>query len=104
MAFVFGVMAFFNDSIEMLKVSKSTSTTTGVSPSKATTSAVAIKVKVGVITSSPGLRPRAINDIWSASVPFPTGITCFTPKYSSKFFWKTFTFPPLMNVVVSKTS
>ena len=63
MAFVRGVMAFLSDSIEILNVSKSTSTTTGVSPSKATTSAVAIKVKVGVITSSPGLSPKAISAI-----------------------------------------
>ena len=63
MAFVLGVMAFFTDSNEILNVSKSTSTTTGVRPINATTSAVAINVNVGVITSSPGFSPKAINAI-----------------------------------------
>ena len=79
MALVLGVMAFSSDSIDMFIVSQSTSTTTGVSPSSATTSAVAINVKVGVMTSSPRCNPSPIRAICNASVPLPTGITCFAP-------------------------
>ncbi len=54
MALVFGVIAFSSEAGSMQKVFASTSEKTGVSLSKAAASVVAIKVKEGVITSSPG--------------------------------------------------
>ena len=86
MAFVFGVIAFLIASIEMFIFTKSTSTKTGVNCNKAITSTVAAKVKSAVITSSPGFKSKPIIAICNASVPFAQGITCFTSKYSSKFF------------------
>ena len=47
----------------ILKVSGSTSIITGVKPKSEITSAVATYVKDGQITSSPGLRERAIKAI-----------------------------------------
>ena len=67
----------------MQKVSLSTSTKIGLNPNKAITSVVAMYVNEGVITSSPGFKPKAIKAICKASVPFAHGITCFTPKYAS---------------------
>ncbi|MCY1235994.1 hypothetical protein D9M72_486290 [compost metagenome] len=86
-AFVFGVIAFLIASTEILNVSISTSTKTGVSCKSAITSTVAAKVKSAVITSSPGFKSIAIMAICKASVPFAHGITCFAPRYSSRFFW-----------------
>ncbi|MNE28724.1 hypothetical protein D3C80_1221760 [compost metagenome] len=86
-ALVFGVMAFLIPSIEIFIFTMSTSTKTGVNCSKAITSTVAAKVKSAVITSSPGFKSNPIIAICKASVPLAHGITCFTPRYSSKDFW-----------------
>ena len=64
----------------MLKVSKSTSTKTGVKFNREMTSTVAAKVKSAVITSSPGFKFKPIIAICRASVPFAQGITCFIFK------------------------
>src|ERR1044072_2638835 len=65
-AFVLGVMAFSIAAGSMQNVLGSTSTNTGVKRNKAITSVVAIKVKEGVITSSPGCRSNAIKAICRA--------------------------------------
>ena len=70
----------------MFMFTKSTSTKTGVSCNNAITSTVAANVKSAVITSSPGFKSNAIIAICKASVPLAQGITCFTSRYSSKFF------------------
>ena len=75
MAFVLGVIAFFKLSTSIQNVTGSTSTKTGFNFNKATTSVVAIYVKEGVITSSPGSNPKAIIAICKASVPLAQGIT-----------------------------
>ena len=85
-ALVFGVMAFLIASIEIFIFTKSTSTKTGVNCNKAITSTVAAKVKSAVMTSSPGFKSNPIMAICKASVPFAQGITCFTSRYSSRFF------------------
>src|SRR5437867_3822464 len=77
-ALVFLVIAFSMASGSMQNVFGSTSTNIGVRFNKAITSAVAIKVKEGEITSSPGCKPKAIMEICRASVPLAQGITCFT--------------------------
>ena len=86
MALVFGVMALRIASILIFILYKSTSTKTGVSCNNAIVSTVAAKVKSAVITSSPGFNPNPIMAICKASVPLAHGITCFTPRYSSRFF------------------
>ena len=86
MAFVFGVMAFLIASTSILNVIGSTSTNTGVNCNNAITSTVAANVKSAVITSSPGFKPKPIIAICNASVPLAQGMTCLTPKYSSRFF------------------
>ena len=48
--------------------------------------AVAKKVKVGQITSSPGLMPMAISEQSSASLPLLTPMACFVPQYAARFF------------------
>ena len=70
----------------ILKSSSLTSTNTGVKLRRAITSTVAANVKSAVMTSSPGFKPNPIIAICNASVPFAHGITCLTPRYSSKFF------------------
>ena len=85
-ALVFGVIAFSSFSQSMLNDLRSTSTKTGLRFNNAITSTVAAKVKFEVITSSPGFRSNDIIAICNASVPFAHGITCFTCKYSSRFF------------------
>ena len=72
------------------------STNTGLSPSRQATSAAETKVKSGMMTSSPSSNGSAISAICSASVPLAQGITWRTPKYCSKFCWKSFTSLPLM--------
>jgi len=52
-----------------LKLFASTSAKTGVAPTSTITSAVAVKVKLGQTTASPGPTPLAINTITRASVP-----------------------------------
>ena len=52
-----------------LKLASSTSAKTGVAPTSATTSAVAVKVKAGQITASPGPTPLAMRTSSKASVP-----------------------------------
>ena len=74
MAFVFGVIALRTASASIQKVSGFTSTKTGFKRNKATTSVVAIYVKDGVITSSPGCKSNAIIAICKASVPLAQGM------------------------------
>ena len=88
MALVFEVIKGSMWSTHILKVFSSTSAITGFSPNKATTSAVATYVKDGQMTSSPGFKLQDIKAICNASVPLAHGITFFTPRYDSKFFWK----------------
>jgi hypothetical protein len=64
----------------------SMSTNTGFAPSRAIDPAVAKKVKLGQITSSPGLTPSAISAQSSASVPLETPIACLVPQYSARLF------------------
>ena len=68
-------MDFFKCSISIVNDSLSTSTRIDFKPNKWITSTVAAKVKFTVITSSPGFKPRAINAICKASVPFAHEIT-----------------------------
>ena len=79
MAFVLGVIAFSIAAGSIQNVRGSTSTKTGVSLRRAITSVVAIYVKDGVITSSPGCNPSAIIAIWSASVPLAHGMVYLAP-------------------------
>ena len=62
-AFVRGPITAATSSARIINVSGSTSTKTGRAPTRATEPAVAKNENVGVMTSSPGPIPRAINDI-----------------------------------------
>ena len=64
---------------EMLKVSASTSTNTGVAPSKETISAEAKKVKSGTNTASPGPMPHTFSANDKASVPLAQVTQWLTP-------------------------
>src|SRR5207244_1042421 len=65
-----------------LKLFSSTSANTGVAPTSAMTSAVAVKVKLGQITASPGPIPCAISTKISASVPLAHVTTWRAPQNS----------------------
>ncbi len=104
MAFVRSVILASISLILILNVKGSTSTKTGFNFSRAMTSAVATKVNGEVITSSPGCKFKAIRAICNESVPFPVGITCFTPRYFAKLSVKVFTAGPLIKAVLSITS
>src|SRR5437763_9269959 len=80
----------------MLQVTGSMSTNTGVAPSRTMTSAVAMKVNGVVMTSSPGLSPRAISAISSASVPEATVMQWRAPQYSASLASSSATSGPMM--------
>jgi len=103
MAFVFGVIAFRTASTEILYVNGSGSASTSFNPSSATTSTVAIKVKLVVMTSSPGFRPRAIIAICRASVPLAHEITWPAPRYFRRSSSNCLTSGPLMKTVEVRT-
>ena len=74
-ALVRGVTALATEAGSNVKVHGSTSTMTRVNRSRWMTSTVEMKVKDGVMTSSPGLRSSAMNAACSASVPLAQGTT-----------------------------
>src|SRR5690606_24795697 len=71
---------------DMLNVSSSTSTMTGLAPRYRTTSAVAVKVYDGTMTSSPGPTPNASNAKCKPEVAELTAIVWISlpPKKSAK--------------------
>ena len=71
-----GVMAASMAAGEMLNVTGSMSTKTGVPPALWMVPAVAKKVKAGVMTSSPGFRSSASKGSSRASVPLAQPIPC----------------------------
>ncbi|OQA35002.1 MAG: hypothetical protein BWY56_01808 [Acidobacteria bacterium ADurb.Bin340] len=79
MALVRGVRAASMASGSALKVTGSRSTKTGFAFNRATTPAVAKKVKLGMMTSSPGFRSRAMRATSRASVPLDMPMACFAP-------------------------
>ena len=79
----------------MLKVSRSTSTNTGVAPRKATTSPVAKKVKSGTKTASPFNTPGLQNQRHGLSAVAQV-TQCLTPTYSANRSSSSATsFPPM---------
>src|SRR6185437_14773224 len=82
---------------ERLKLSRSMSQRTGRAPSRAIVPAVAKKVKVEVITSSPGPMPSAMRARSSASVPEETPIPCSHPVYRARLSSSSRTCAPRMN-------
>ena len=97
-------IAASKDSTEILKVSRSTSTNTGVAPAWDTISPEEKNVKSGTNTASPSLIPQAIIAIVSASVPLAQVTQCFTPTYSASSFSKSFTCCPLIKLQFVATS
>src|SRR6266511_1756445 len=80
-----------------LKLPSSTSAKTGVAPTSTTTSAVAVKVKLGQMTASPGPIPRAINTMTIASVPLAQVTTWRAPQNSESLTSRARTSGPRMN-------
>ena len=78
-AFVFGVIIFFNESGSKFNV-PSMSAHTGIAPDSIIASTVATKVKLCVITSSPGCRSKTASATRSAAVPDVTASACGTPS------------------------
>src|SRR6202162_5070862 len=62
----------------------STSTSTGFAPARRTVFAETIRVKSGMMTSSPGPIPRATSDRWSAAVPLEQATACGIPHHAAK--------------------
>src|SRR3954466_3582047 len=79
------------------------STNFGVAPTRETQPAVAKKENVGVITSSPGPMPSAINATRIASVPELRPIACGTPRYCATSRSSPSTSGPPMNRWLSQT-
>ena len=63
-----------------LRVRGSTSAKTTLPPARVTASEVAIKVRAGTMTSSPGFIPNPLRARTRASVPLPTPTQCLTPR------------------------
>ena len=80
-----------------LKLVSSTSANTGVAPSSATTSAVAMKVKSGQITASPGPIAFAISTSSSASVPLAQPMAWRAPQKAASSASNSRTSGPWMN-------
>ena len=90
-AFVFGVIRLFNDTGSRFKV-PSMSAQTGVAPDSIIASTVATKVKLWVITSSPGCKSKTASATRSAAVPDVTANACGTPSDFSNARSKSRTF------------
>src|SRR5574341_172666 len=83
MARVLEVILSFTCPTSMHQVRGSESTSTGTPPLYSTASAHEIIVKVGMITSSPGLRPRQATAACNATVPLLTAIPYRFPQYAA---------------------
>ena len=100
-ALVRGGTALATEAGSNVKVHGSTSTMTGVNRRRWMTSTVEMKVKDGVMTSSPGLRSSAMRAACSASVPLAqgttwTGCSAVCPSQSARAEVKSRTAGPLM--------
>ncbi len=80
----------------MLNVPGSTSASTGVAPWYRTAFTVAIYVRQGTITSSPGPIPIALRATSSAAVPVDTATALRTPTYFASSVSSAFTFGPML--------
>ena len=93
-AFVFGVIASSIFLGSILNVSGSISTKTGLAPTMPIASAVATNVNAVVITSSPAPISKALNAMWSASVPEFNATVYLHPMYCANSLSKALTFGP----------
>ena len=82
-AFVLGVIRSRSWSTSRFHVSLSESMKTGLQPAYTTAKAVAMLVKAGTMTSSPGSRPRLATASARAVVPLVVTIPCLTPHCSA---------------------
>ena len=74
-------------------------TKTGIAPISIIASAVATNVNDCVITSSPGLTPRAISAILIAAVPEDTAWANLTPTKSANFSSNSLTWYLLLRIL-----
>jgi len=86
------------------KVSGSMSTRMGLPPSRATQEVEAKKVKVGVSTSAPSLKPRMSAPSTRASDPEATPTAYFEPRKAAASFSNSATAPPRMKSPFSMTA